>query len=154
MRGASRLATACCCSVVSVACVPATAEEQLLSKFFQAARTLDRSITTSLASVGFNPRTEGSVQAFQVAAIGPEQRRALSEDRAEAMTSLTTPGEPDVELAGLVVEMIAKEVTIEAAVRAPDGTTSSRTMVVTLQRSVVTGGGLRREGRWVITGLR
>lgn len=154
-RRALGLAAACYWAIVSMACAPATAEEQLLTKFFQVARTLDSSITTSLATVGFNPRTEGSVQVFRVTTIGPEQRRALrSEGREAVVSSLTIPGEPDLALAGLVVEMIAKQVTIEADVRSPEGTISPRTMVVTLQRAVVTGAGPTREGRWIITDLR
>jgi hypothetical protein len=113
--------------VLSMACAPATAEEQLLSKFFQAARTLDSSVTTQFSTIGFNPRTEGSVQGFVVTAIGHEQAKSRG---------------------------VEKDVTIKAAVRSPDGRISSRTLIMTLQRSAVPGPGPTAEGRWMITALR
>jgi hypothetical protein len=61
------------CALASVAC-SASAEEQTLLRFFVAARTLDSTLIGKYATIGFNPRTEGIVQAFTVIAIGPERQ--------------------------------------------------------------------------------
>jgi hypothetical protein len=62
-----------CCAVVSVACGPASAEEQTLLGFFEAARALDSTRIAKYATVGFNPRTEGIVQTFTVTSAGQER---------------------------------------------------------------------------------
>lgn len=49
-------------------------------------------------------------------------------------------------------QLVTKDVTISADVRTPDGTTSERQMVVTMQRGMFdTGGAELTPGRWVIT---
>jgi hypothetical protein len=60
-------------ALASAACA-ASAEEQTLLKFFEAARALDRTILDKYATVGFNPRTEGIVQAFTVTDVGQERQ--------------------------------------------------------------------------------
>jgi hypothetical protein len=59
-------------SLASAACA-ASAEEQTLLKFFEAARTLDSTIIRKYATIGFNPRTEGIVLTFTVTAVGQER---------------------------------------------------------------------------------
>ena len=100
--------------VLAAACGLVSPEEQTLLRFFEAARTLDRTEIAKYATVGFNPRSEGVVQTFTVTAIGPEREAA-------------------------------KDITIEAIVRDPDGTTVRRGLRVTLQKT---------ETRWIITGLQ
>lgn len=65
-------------AVVSLACAPASVEEQTLLRFFVSARTLDSTVIRKYATIGFNPRTEGIVQTFTVTAVGP-----VSQDRKE-----------------------------------------------------------------------
>jgi hypothetical protein len=65
-------------AVASLACSPASAEEQTLLRFFVAARTLDSTVIRKYATIGFNPRTEGIVQTFTVRASRP-----ASQDRKE-----------------------------------------------------------------------
>ena len=60
-------------ALASAACA-ASAEEQTLLKFFEAARTLDSTIIDKYATVGFNPRTEGIVQTFTVTEVGAERQ--------------------------------------------------------------------------------
>ena len=74
MRRALLLGVASVWALTSVACA-ASAEEQTLLKFFEAARTLDRAIIDKYARVGFNPRTEGIVQTFTVTDRRPGPRR-------------------------------------------------------------------------------
>ena len=61
-------------AVASLACSPASAEEQTLRRFFVAAPTLDSTVIGKYATIGFNPRTEGMVQSFSVKAISPERQ--------------------------------------------------------------------------------
>ena len=73
MRRALMLSVAAAvCALASAACA-ASAEEQTLLKFFEAARTLDSTIIRKYATIGFNPRTEGVVQTFTVTAVGQER---------------------------------------------------------------------------------
>ena len=59
---------------VSTACGPASAEEQTLLRFFVAAPTLDSTVISKYATIGFNPRTQGIVQSFTVTSIVPERQ--------------------------------------------------------------------------------
>jgi hypothetical protein len=79
MRGAVALSVvSALAAVTALACSPASVEEQTLRRFFVAARTLDSTITRKYATIGFNPRTEGTVQTFTVTAI-----RQTNQDRKE-----------------------------------------------------------------------
>jgi len=57
----------------SLAC-GASAEEQTLLRFFVAAPTLDSTVISKYATIGFNPRTDGIVQTFTVTSVGPERQ--------------------------------------------------------------------------------
>jgi hypothetical protein len=59
---------------VALACSPASVEEQTLRQFFVAARTLDSTVIQKYATVGFNPRTEGTVQSFTVQRVSRERQ--------------------------------------------------------------------------------
>ena len=221
-------------SLVVVSCGGATPEQQLLTNFFRASRVRDNATLSNIAAVQFNPRSEGSVQDFEITGVGAEQRRALqiqqamdeaaqakaaeaefakrkkayqdanmpallrvsqsqrdkkpvtgkdaevlaswnklsseeletkkrsSQARTKAATetsialgSLTPPGRADVDVTGMDVEVISKQVTVNAQVKSPDGqTTTPKTLVFTLQRAVGKKGGQTSEGRWIITGLQ
>jgi hypothetical protein len=60
-------------ALVLMGCGAASVEEQTLLRFFVAARTLDSTVLRKYATVGFNPRTDGIVQALTVTAVGPER---------------------------------------------------------------------------------
>jgi len=51
-------------------------------------------------------------------------------------------------------ELIAKDVTVAAKVRKPDGSVVDETLVVTMERALLKGPGGDREGRWIITELK
>jgi hypothetical protein len=56
------------CGVLALvpACGVRREEEQLLARFFEAARLYDRARMAEYATVEFNPRTDGIVRAFEV----------------------------------------------------------------------------------------
>jgi len=219
--------------LLEIACSSAPPEQQLLINFFRAARVRDNTTLANISAVNFNPRTEGTVEEFDVVSVGPEQRRPiqiralmdeeakakeeeaaftkkqaefqaanreailrvakaessrqpvtgadvavqasiakwrteqaqysrrlsdvrtrLTRERNQAVSSLTPPGQPDVDVSNMDVELVAKEVTVNAQVRTPEGQTVPRTLVFTFQRAVGNTGGQTREGRWIITGLQ
>ena len=118
---AGLLTGASCAAVLCLTACAATPEEQVLTRFFSASRALDRTALSNLATVTFSPRTDGSVQTFTVAERGAEQRGALTEPhREEARRSLSAASGQDAD-PGTPVELITRQMTIEADVRAPDG---------------------------------
>jgi hypothetical protein len=64
-----------------------------------------------------------------------------------AEASLTQPGQPALDPKTFEGETIKKDVTVKASFKTPEGQTSDKTLVITIER--VTGGG--REGRPIIT---
>ena len=93
-----------------VACtVPA--EQTLLSQFFAASRLRDRTALASVATVVFEPREQGTVVDFQITGMQATARDAKN---------------------------VAKEVTLSALVRLPDGQTVRQTLIVTISGSIVT----------------
>ena len=64
-----------------------------------------------------------------------------------AEASLTQPGQPALDAKAFEGETIRKDVTVKADFKTPDGKTSEKTLVITIER--VAGGG--REGRPIIT---
>lgn len=52
-------------------------EEQVLTNFFRAARVRDNTTLANISAVAFDPRTQGTVQDFEVTEIAPEERRTL-----------------------------------------------------------------------------
>jgi hypothetical protein len=83
-----------------------------------------------------------------------EVRSRLANERAAAVNSLTPPGQPDIDVSNMNVDIITKQVTVNAQVRTPEGQTVPRTLVFTLQRGVGTEGDRTVQGRWIITGLQ
>jgi hypothetical protein len=53
------------------------AEQQLLQKYFNAAKLRDQTTLANIATVRFDPQTDGIVQSFTVTSVGEEQRRTL-----------------------------------------------------------------------------
>jgi hypothetical protein len=220
-------------TLVAMACGGAKPEEQLLTNFFRASRVRDNATLGNLTTVQFNPRTEGSVQDFEITSVGEEQRRTLqiratreevertkaaegefarkkkayqdanmpallkvsqlqrekkpitgrdadtlaawnkltaeelatkklssqarqkaAAESSIAIGSLTPGGQPDVDISDMEVELISKQVTVNAQVKSPDGQTVPKTMVFTMERAVGKKAGQTIEGHWMITGLK
>ena len=72
---------------------------------------------------------------------------AIKRGTAVAEASLSQPGQPALDPKTFEGETIRKDVTVQASVKSPEGATSEKTLVITLER--VAGGG--REGRPIIT---
>lgn len=62
--------------VVVVACSGA-AEQTIIGQFFNASRLRDNTSLDNVATVIFDPRTQGTVTTFAIQAVGPEQRKPL-----------------------------------------------------------------------------
>jgi hypothetical protein len=72
---------------------------------------------------------------------------AIKRATSVAEASLTQPGQPALDPKTFEGETIKKDVTVKADFKSPDGKTSEKTLVLTIER--VAGGG--REGRPIIT---
>lgn len=82
-------------------------------------------------------------------------RAALSDARPIAELSLTTGNGATPDLAALDGNMVSKDITVDATVKAPDGSTSQKTLVLTVQRAVVKDDkGANRNGKWIITAIK
>jgi hypothetical protein len=79
---------------------------------------------------------------------------ALSSSIGPAEASLTQPGQPPFNAEQFQGELISKDVTIDAQVKSPDGQTSAKTLVITMQRVTGTLNGQQRDGRWIITRIQ
>ena len=137
-----------------LSCAPA-ADEQVVTRFFEASRTLDSTRLDRFATVVFNPRTDGSVQTFSIIDRSPEQRLPVGDaNRGTALRSLATSPLGDADLSSASVQLIERQVTLEADVRAPNGTVAPSQLIVTLQRAVAIRAGVTLEGQWIVTRLR
>jgi len=83
-----------------------------------------------------------------------QARQKVAKERSTAVSSLTAPGRDDVDVAGMDVDMISEPVTVTAQVQTPDGKTTPKTMVVTLQRASGKKDGQTLEGRWIIMSIQ
>lgn len=72
---------------------------------------------------------------------------AIKRGTGVAEASLTQPGQPALDAKTFEGETIRKDVTVKASLKSPEGATSEKTLVITIER--VAGGG--REGRPIIT---
>jgi len=132
-----------------------SADEQVLARFFEASRALDSTQLYRLGTVVFNPRVDGSVQTFSIAARRPDEKASLDDSHREpARRSLGAAIGEDVDLAGKSVEMIARQVTVDANLRTPDGTVRPAVLLVTLERAVATTSRSVVEGQWIVTRLQ
>jgi hypothetical protein len=59
-----------------------------------------------------------------------------------------------VDVTGMDVDIITEPVTVTAQVQAPDGTTTPKTIVGTLQRASGKKDGQTLEGRWIIMSIQ
>ena len=93
-------------------------------------------------------RSEGA----QISKRVYDAKRNLASESSVASMSVEDPRNP-VDLNKYDGELAWKEVTISAPVKRPDGQTVTKTLIVTMQRAVLTGDKVIN-GRWIITGIR
>ena len=202
-------------------------EQQFLTQYFRASRGRDNTTVGRMSAVELDPRTQGTVEDFEIESVSEETRtpltfkplfeaeqKARDEEKAFLATkieyqnanikaieevlkieqmpepkfnaaqqkikaewdkwregiasharntssataaikratgvaeaSLTQPGQPALDAKTFEGETIRKDVTVKAQFKSPEGQTSEKTLVVTIER--VAGGG--REGRPIIT---
>jgi hypothetical protein len=141
-------------TVCAIACA-ASPEEQVLTRFFEASRALDGTQLYRVATVTLNPRLDGSIQTFSIAERRADERAPLIDSRREqARRSLMASGGQDVDLTRTSIEMITRQITIDADLRTPDGTVRPAVLFVTLERAVATTRGSVVEGQWIVTRLQ
>jgi hypothetical protein len=137
----------------------AAAERALLDQFFAASRLRDRTALARFSTVVFEPRSDGIVEEFVVLGATPERRlddpgasdrlASLREERRRVVSlSLSDPADP-VDLARSPAVLVEKNVTVSARVGLADGTTTTRSIVLTVQRAAATSGP-GRAGRWIV----
>ena len=83
-----------------------------------------------------------------------QARQKVARERSTAVGSLTPPGRDDVDVTGMDVDIITEPVTVTAQVQSPDGNTTPKTLVVTLQRASGKKDGQTLEGRWIIMSIQ
>jgi hypothetical protein len=113
----SRSAAACTALLLLAACAWPSADRQLLIDFFQACRVYDTVVLSRLATASCNPVTDGIVQDFDI--VRAEDAGASSGAR-------------------------AREITLDAGVRPPGGSTVRQQLSVRLEQI---------EGRWMVAAI-
>ena len=94
-------------AVVLAACGRTPADEQVLIRFFEQSRVYDRAMLAAVATVAFNPRTDGMVDRFEIVERSGEHRSG---------------------------DAVVQDVTIRADVRSPRGGLQERMLVMTMAR--------------------
>jgi hypothetical protein len=112
---------------VALASCSSPEERTLLAQFFAASRLRDLTAVHNVATVAFEPATDGIVTSFEVVGITVVQ---ASEGQASV-----------------------KDVLIAAPVRLFDGRTVSKRFIVTMRRDL-TGSDQSRSGGWMITAFK
>ena len=128
-RALVRVRTGLALSLVTIALVSCSSADEriLLNQFFAASRLRDLTALRNVATVVFEPATDGIVTGFEllsVTVVRASQGRTVEE-----------------------------EVSIAAPVRLPDGSTVDKTLVVTMQRDLPESDRTRLDGL-MITSIR
>ena len=96
-------------------------------------------------------RDESGAEAKKVSAA----RAALASARPIAELSLmANSGAPTPTVEELDGTLVSKDISVQATVRGPDGTTSEKNYVMTAQRAVVKSDKGERQGKWIITAIK
>lgn len=81
-------------------------------------------------------------------------RNALADSRPVAELSLTAGNGDTPNIEDMNGTLVSKDVSVAATVRGPDGATTQKNYLVTVQRAVVKGANGDRNGKWIITGIK
>jgi uncharacterized protein YyaL (SSP411 family) len=95
-------------------------------------------------------QAETSAEAKKVSAA----RTALADARPIAELSLTQGNGDTPPIEEMNGNLVSKDISVTATVRAPDGTTSQKNFLVTVTRAVVKGPNGDRNGKWIITSVK
>ena len=130
-----------------------SAEHPILDQLFTASRLHDTTTLNGFSTVEIDPQKQGSVLDFTIISVTPESRAPLVNDSVVAQMSVADPRHP-VEAARFDGEMLSKDVTVDATVRQPDGFSTRKTYIVTLQRAALKGPQGEIDGRWIVTNMK
>jgi len=83
-----------------------------------------------------------------------EARTALSAARPIAELSLSTPNGALPDLTAVDGQMESKDVTVDATVKMPDGSSSQKNLVVNMQRAVIKTDKGDKNGKWIFTSVK
>ena len=81
-------------AIAAGACAAAPQERSLLEAFFRAARLHDTTALAAIATTTYNPRTEGTVQSFEIVSAEPERngrKRVMVEARVRTPEGRVVP---------------------------------------------------------------
>ncbi len=81
-------------------------------------------------------------------------RTALADARPVAELSLTQGNGDTPPIEEMNGELVSKDISVAATVRGPDGATTQKNYMVTVQRAVVKGKTGDRNGKWIITSVK
>ena len=95
-------------------------------------------------------QADTSAEAKKVSAA----RTALSDARPIAELSLTQGNGDTPPIEEMNGNLVSKDISVTATVRAPDGASSQKNYLVTVSRAVVKGPNGDRNGKWVITAVK
>lgn len=95
-------------------------------------------------------RDETSAEAKKLSAA----RTALADARPIAELSLAGSGGETPAVEAMNGNMVSKDVSVTATVRGPDGSTSQKNYVLSVQRAVVKTASGERNGKWIVTSLK
>jgi hypothetical protein len=146
----------------------ATASHQAFARekysFQQANLDAIRRIEKLESSNGAVPKKDATVQATwskwrddelkHLKAVS-DARVALGRAKSVAQLSLSKPNGPMPDITNMTGNMVDKDITVDAAVKLPDGQTVRKNLVVTTSRTVMKNEkGDTVTGRWIITKVR
>ena len=112
---------------IALASCSSAEERTLLAQFFAASRLRDLTAVHNVATLAFEPATDGIVTSFEIMGVTVVK---------------ATEG-----------QAVVKDVLIAAPVRLFDGGTVSKTFIVTMQRGLP-GSDQSRSGGWMITAFK
>ena len=95
-------------------------------------------------------QADTSAEAKKVSAA----RTALSDSRPVAELSLTAGNGDTPAIEEMDGALVSKDISVAATVRGPDGATSQKNYLVTVQRAVVKAATGERNGKWIITAIK
>jgi hypothetical protein len=131
-----------------------SAEQPILSQLFTASRLHDTTTLNGFSMVEIDPQKQGSVLSFSIVSVSAEAHMPLGlKSLPVVQLSVSDPRMP-LEAAKFDGEMASKDVTVDANVRLPDGQSTRKTYVVTLQRALLKRPEGDLAGRWIVTNVR
>jgi hypothetical protein len=83
-----------------------------------------------------------------------DARSALSSATPVAEMSLSTPNGPSPDLSQAEGQMESKEVTIDATLKSPDGSTAQKRLLVTMERTVLKTDKGDKNGKWIFVSVK